>query len=201
MRNSIIPAFLSALALSACATSVIEDGERPVPEDAAAFTGTRSMEVDESQSYISFMGNSNLVDHEGKFNDFDVTITPDAADPSNFEGARVEATIDIASVETDSDGLTGHLQRDDFFAAEAHPQATFTSTSIVSKGGNAYDVTGDLTIKGVTKTATLAAEVTDAWLTATYDLPRREFGIGNDSYGDKLLEETVPVDVKIVFAE
>jgi len=45
------------------------------------------------------------------------------------------------------------------------------------------------------------AEITDAALTAHYDLPRQEFGIGNDSYGDKLLDPLVPVDVKLVFLE
>ena len=128
-------------------------------------------------------------------------MTPDATDPADFTKATVEVMIDVTSIYSDSNGLTGHLQKEDFFDVANHPEATFTSTQIVKTGDRTYDITGDLMIKGVTKTVTFSATVSDSTIVATYDLPRRDFGIGNDHYGDKLLDEQVPVTVTLVFVQ
>ncbi len=192
---------LSALTLGACQTSSLTETEKaPVPESTTSFNGELKP-IDKEQSVISFVGKSNIINHEGKFMEYTAQITLDAAEPANLERAKISADIDLTSVVTDAGGLNGHLQKADFFATEEYPKATFTSTSIVRKDGNQYDITGDLTIKGVTKSITFPAEITDAYMTAHYDLPRKDFGIGNDNYGDKLLEETVPVDVKLVFQQ
>lgn len=196
----LVPA-MALLALTACQTSSLtEDQQEPLQESSQAFSGTEK-QIDQDKSVISFMGNSNVIDHEGKFNDYDVTLDLDDQEPSNLEKAVIRAEINIASAETDAPGLDGHLKRADFFDAEQFPMATFVSTSIVNTGGNTYDVTGDITVKGMTKTVMLKADITDEYLTATYDLPRKDFGIGNDNYGDKLLEETVPVTIKLVFQQ
>ena len=189
------------LALTACQTSSLSETEKAaVPASDAAFRG-ELREIDKSQSVISFVGKSNVINHEGKFNEYSATVTLDSQNPTDLERATIHAEIDIASVEVDATGLQGHLLRDDFFAAEMHPKATFSSTGIVGIGDNRYEVMGNLTIKGITKPITFTAEITDDYLTAHYDLPREDFGIGNDSYGKKLLEPTVPVDVKLVFAK
>jgi polyisoprenoid-binding protein YceI len=185
--------------LAACETSSLTETEKaPVPETTMAFSGTPK-EVDRSQSVISFTGKSDVINHEGKFNDYTATITLDSSEPANLEKAKIAGEISIASVEVDAGGLQGHLMKDDFFSVESHPKATFTSSRIVHKEGNMYDITGDLTVKGVTKTVTITAEITDQYLKAHYDFPRQEFGIGNDTYGKKLLEPMVPVEVKLVF--
>lgn len=201
MRRFAIP--LLALSLGACATTtVIDDEERAMSsEPAAAFNLSEPVEIDRDKSYVSFLGRSNIINHEGEFETFDVTMDLDDTTPSDLTKAEIGATIDIASVHTDADGLTGHLQKADFFDAENHPQATFESTSIVAKGENKYDIKGDLTVKGVTKEVTLDSTITDEYLIATFDLPRKEFGVGNDSYGDKLLNEEVPVEVRAVFMQ
>jgi polyisoprenoid-binding protein YceI len=165
-----------------------------------AFTGT-SVTVDKEQSTLTFVGGSSVIDHEGSFEDFDVVITPSATDPADFTQAQVAVTIDTTSITSDSEMLTGHLNKEDFFDTTNYPTATFTSTSIDSAGDNMYKITGDLVLKGQTKTATFDATVTDDGMTVHYDLPRKDFGIGNDSYGDKLLDETVPVDGTIVFVK
>ncbi len=190
---------LSLLALTACQTSSLTETEKlPVEKSAVPFSGTVK-EIDRTQSVISFVGKSDIINHEGKFNDYSAVMRLDPSEPANLEKASIEASIQIASVATDATGLDGHLQKDDFFSAEKFPTMTFASKSIVKKGDNQYDVTGDLTIKGVTKSVTITAEITDDYLKAHYDLPRQDFGIGNDAYGKKLLEATVPVDVKLVF--
>ena len=192
---------LSLLALSACQTSSLTKEEKaPVPETTTPYSGDIK-KIDSSRSVISFIGKSNIINHEGKFNKFDVVITRDISDLADFAKMKIEAEIDIASVSTDAPGLNGHLLKEEFFSVEKFPKATFVSTSMVSKGGNLYTVNGDLTMKGTTKTIAFDAEITDAALTASYNLPRKDFGIGNDSYGNKLLEELVPVSIKLVFQE
>src|SRR5690606_17386915 len=58
------------------------------------------------------------------------------------------------SIDTRSNDRDAHLRSADFFDTDNHPQMTFKSTSIVKTGGNEYDVTGDLTIRGITKQET-----------------------------------------------
>lgn len=192
---------LALLALVACQTSSLTETEQaPVPVTDEAFSGEMK-EIDRAQSVISFLGKSNIINHEGKFDEYAATVELDASEPANLEKAAIDVTINMEKITVDAAGLQSHLQKEDFFAVETYPTATFTSTSIVSKGSNLYDVTGDLTIKGTTKSVTITAEITDDYLTAQYDLPREDFGIGNNSYGQKLLEATVPVDVKLVFSK
>ncbi len=198
MRRFALP--LLALTLSACATtSVIEDDEKTLPESDAAFNLSEPVVFDKSQSYVSFLGKSSIINHEGEFETFDVTMDLDDDAPADLTKAKLEATIDLTSAKTDAEGLNGHLQKADFFDTAQFPEATFTSTSIVSTGGNMYDVLGDLTVKGKTMPVTMKAEITDAYVLADFDMPRKEFGVGNDSYGEKLLDETVPVQAKLVF--
>ncbi|MSR87120.1 YceI family protein [Candidatus Peribacteria bacterium] len=200
MRSLKLPLVaLSLLALCACTTSSLTEQENaPVTGSETTFMGTMK-EIDKEQSVISFTGKSNIINHEGKFTEYTATVSLDPAEPANLEKAMITAEVDVTSALTEAAGLNAHLQKEDFFAANQYPKAMFTSTRIVSKGGNLYDVTGDLILKGVMKEISLAAEITDDYLTTHYDLPRKDFGIGNDSYGDKLLEETVPVNVKLVF--
>lgn len=78
---------------------------------------------------------------------------------SNPLASRVEVEIDAASIITSQDQRDAHLRSADFFHAEEHPKLTFKSTKIEAKGGEEFVVTGDLTIRGVTHSVTLDAEV------------------------------------------
>lgn len=190
---------LATLLLVACKTSSLTDAQlAPVDETNVAFSG-QLKDIDLEQSVISFVGKSNIVDHEGKFNTYTADIDLDPTTPADLEKAKVSAEIDLDSLETDSDGLEGHLKKDDFFSTATYPKATFVSSKITNLGDNMYAIDGTLTVKGMSKEISLEAEITDDYFTAHYDFPRKEFGIGNDSYGSKLLDETVPVDVKLVF--
>lgn len=195
-----VPLLASALLLGACQTSSLTEEERQeVTRTDASFSGEPKT-IDAEKSVISFVGKSNLIDHEGKFNAYTADIELDPEDPADLEKASFSATLDMTSIEVDAAGLQGHLQKADFFDTEQYPTATFESSSIVHKGDNVYDIRGFLTVKGVSKTVVVEAEITDEYLTAQYDFPRREFGVGNDNYGEKLLDEMVPVDIKLVFA-
>ncbi|HWL17189.1 MAG TPA: YceI family protein [Opitutus sp.] len=89
----------------------------------------------------------------GTFTKFNGTIVYDAENPA---ANSVEATVDIGSVNTASEKRDNHLRSGDFFEAEKFPTATFKSKSWKKTGADTFDVTGDLTIKGVTKEVVLA---------------------------------------------
>jgi polyisoprenoid-binding protein YceI len=88
----------------------------------------------------------------GRFTKFDGTIEIDRANPA---ASTVALKIEAASIDTGNPTRDKHLNSPDFFDTAKFPEITFSSTKVVAKGKDAYDVTGDLTIKGVTKSAVL----------------------------------------------
>jgi polyisoprenoid-binding protein YceI len=91
----------------------------------------------------------------GRFNEITGTFT-------HGEGAKPTFEVEIAteSVDTNNDSLDGHLKSPDFFNAKEFPTMRFKSTSAKKKGEGTYDVTGDLTIRGITKRITAEIEHT-----------------------------------------
>lgn len=116
--------------------------------------------LDKSHGYITFsyshFGYSNP--HVG-FKAFDLTMNLDSAD---VEKSSVEVVIDATSVDSRVEAFDGHLNGPNFFDTAKHPTITFKSTSMKSTGDSTYDVIGDLTIKGITKSVTLAATINKA---------------------------------------
>lgn len=109
-------------------------------------------DIDASHSGVGFKIRHFVTKVPGSFSDFKGTIVFDDEDVSNM---KAEATIKVASVNTNSKGRDDHLQRGDYFNAEQHPEITFTSTKWEKTGENTYKMTGDLTMLGVTKPVTL----------------------------------------------
>jgi polyisoprenoid-binding protein YceI len=139
--------------------------------------------IDPSHSEISFTARHLLVSKvRGSFEKFSATIT--VAD--EFTASKVEATIEAASVNTRDENRDNHIRTDDFFGVEKHPTWTFVSTGLSAKGSD-YELAGDLTIKGVTKSVTLALEVLGvnkdpygnlkAGFSASAKVNRKDFGI------------------------
>ena len=91
----------------------------------------------------------------GTFNDFDGDFSFDAAKP---EQSKVNVTLKTASVDTNHAERDKHLRSDDFLNVAKHPTATFESTSVKSTGGGTADITGNLTLNGVTKPVVIAAK-------------------------------------------
>lgn len=187
----------AALVLAAC------NAPAPTPEDAAqsessAATSSESTDSMHSESSITFVGKSNIIDHQGTFETFTAVLTRDATTPADLTKATLAVTIDMDSVKSDP-GVEGHMKREDFFDVAQFPQATFTTTSITAGSAEGeYVLNGDMTIKGVTKQVSIPAMIDGSMLMATYDLPRKDFAIGNDSYGDKFLEEFVPLEIHLI---
>jgi polyisoprenoid-binding protein YceI len=93
----------------------------------------------------------------GRFTDFSGQISFDEANP---EQSRVEVTVKTASVNTDNDTRDKDLRSSNFFDVEKFPEMTFRSKSVKRTGQNTADVTGDLTMHGVTKEVVLKVEFT-----------------------------------------
>lgn len=84
----------------------------------------------------------------GSFNKFDGTVETSKDD---FTDAKIVFEADVNSIDTKNEQRNGHLKSPDFFDAANHPKMTFKSTSLTKKSGDAYVLTGNLTIRGTTK--------------------------------------------------
>ena len=113
--------------------------------------------LDTSHSRLGFVARHAMVTKvRGQFGGFEGTARIDEANPS---ASKVDLTIQVASVDTGSADRDGHLKSGDFFDVETYPTITFTSTE-VKRDGSDWAVTGDLTIKDVTKPVTIEFEHT-----------------------------------------
>jgi polyisoprenoid-binding protein YceI len=88
----------------------------------------------------------------GRFTDFAGTIQ---FDPANPERSSVSFTVQTASIDTNQPDRDKHLRSDDFFSVEKYPTLTFASTRIVARGPEQFEVSGDLTIRGITRSIVL----------------------------------------------
>ena len=123
---------------------------------AALSAAPQTYVVDSPHSEADFSVRHMMSKVTGKFDDFAGTINLDRANPG---ASSVEFTIKTASINTGDADRDKHLRTPDFFDAAKNPEITFKSTSIKpSKTKNVYDVTGDLTMRGVTKRVTLPVE-------------------------------------------
>jgi len=106
--------------------------------------------VDKVHSNVKFNVSHMVVSEvEGSFRGFEGSLVASKADLSD---ASIKFSVDVNSVNTDNERRDGHLKSDDFFNAEKFPKMTFVSKSFKPLGGNKYKLTGDLTIRDVTKT-------------------------------------------------
>ena len=101
---------------------------------------------------ISHLGYSWLY---GTFKDFDGSFSFDAAKPQD---SKVNVTLNTTSVDTNHAERDKHLRSDDFLNVGEHPTATFASTAVTSTGEGTADITGNLTLNGVTKPVVIAAK-------------------------------------------
>ncbi len=113
--------------------------------------------IDPAHSSVGFRVRHFFTPIPGSFGKFEGTIT---VDRDNLENSSMEATIDAASIHTANERRDNHLRSKDFFLVETHPTITFKSTSWKkTDDDDEFKVTGDLTIKGITKEVVLEVEV------------------------------------------
>lgn len=141
--------------------------------------------IDAAHSEISFKVKHLMISTvTGKFDKFDATVI---AENEDFTDASISFEADVNSINTGNEQRDGHLKGEDFFAADQFPKITFVSNKIEKKGEGEYAVTGDFTVRGVTKPVTLNVEhagtvvdpygQTKAGFEATGKINRKDFGL------------------------
>ena len=148
---------------------------------------------------------------EGAFKTFTGSMT---ASKPDFSDAQIEFSVDIASVNTDNEQRDKHLKSDDFFNAEKFPKMTFKSNSMKKISGNKYELTGDLTIRDVTKkvkfAVTYGGTVKDPWgntkagFKATATINRLDYGLKWNSMletGGAVVGPEVTININAEFAQ
>jgi polyisoprenoid-binding protein YceI len=180
--------------------TVTSSGATTVP------TGTYAL--DASHSRVGFVARHAMVTKvRGAFNEISGHGYFDAAQPTN---SKVELTIQAASIDTRNADRDAHLRSNDFFDMEQYPTITFASTAVEPQGGEEYVVTGDLTIKGVTKPVSVVFEVTgpvvDPWgntrigLEGTVVVNRKDWGLNWNAAldaGGVLVSEKVTLEFEV----
>ncbi len=116
---------------------------------------TTKWALDATHSELGFKIKHLMISNvSGRFNSFDVNVE---TGNDEFTDANITATIDVASIFTNNEQRDGHLRTGDFFEIEKYPNIVFKSTA-VKKDGDDLEITGNLTMKDVTKTIKLKAE-------------------------------------------
>lgn len=127
------------------------ESEKPYTGPVAVQAPTK-WTLDKGHSNVKFTVTHMVVSEvDGNFKNFDGTVEHTKAD---FSDAKVNFTVDVASIDTDNERRDGHLKSDDFFNAEKFPQMKFEGTSFKPLGNNKYQLNGNLTIRDVTKPVT-----------------------------------------------
>lgn len=157
--------------------------------------------VDQAHSTVGFSVRHIFTRVPGEFNDFDGVIVYDAENPAN---STVEFTVQAASIDTDNERRDGHLKSEDFFAVEQYPTLTFKSKK-VSGSGDDLQVTGDLTIRGVTKEVTVPVEVLGAGggkagFATEFEVDRLDYGVSWNRAmegGGAMLDDDVKIRIDV----
>ncbi len=160
--------------------------------------------IDKSHAFINFeIEHFGYTSVPGQFRSFDAEID---FDPENIAATKASLTIDAASFDSNHEARDNHVKAADFLDVEAHPTITFVSTNVVETGDNTAKISGDLTLRGVTKEVTFDATLNKlapgpfppnadvAGFTITGVIDRTEFGI--DTYAPAI-GVNIPVTVQL----
>jgi polyisoprenoid-binding protein YceI len=210
MRKSILILAAAGAAIATAGTLYAQGAQLPGAADVARVeAGTYA--ADSGHSLVGWRVNHfGFNDYFGIFGGITGSLT---LDPKSPAGAKVDVTIPIATVVTASSGLTDHLLRagqngakPDFFGPSAEP-AKFVSTKVETTGGTTANITGNLTLNGVTKPVVIAAEFVGAGdnpfsrkktvgFEGRTSIKRSEFGV---AYGIPMVSDEVQLDISVAF--
>ena len=162
--------------------------------------------VDSDHSGIGFTVRHFVSNVPGRFKDFDGVIKYDAQNPA---ASSVSFTVQAASIDTDNGDRDDHLRGPEFFDVAKFPTLTFSSTSVKAVDAHNLEVTGDLTMRGVTKKVILPVEVLGvmkgprgekAGFETAFKLDRKEYGVNWNRVldnGGAILGDEVKVTISI----
>jgi polyisoprenoid-binding protein YceI len=173
----------------------------------AAATETETYSIDPTHANVGFEVRHIMSTVPGRFNEFEGTIQVNRVNP---EASRVEFSIDAGSIDTRNQRRDEHLRSGDFFDVATHPTITFRSTSIKQVDDETFEVTGDFTMRGVTKSITLPVsllgEMTDPWgnrrmgFETSTTIDRKDFGVSWNQVLDQgglLLGDEVEISIDL----
>jgi polyisoprenoid-binding protein YceI len=162
--------------------------------------------VDTDHSGVSFTIRHFVSNVPGRFKDFEGEVRYDRQNPA---ASSVAFSVQAASIDTDNADRDNHLRSPDFFDTEKFPTLTFTSTAVEAKDADTLQVTGDLTLHGVTRRVTIPVEVLGTVATprgekagfeSSFTLNRKDYGITWNralDAGGAILGEDVKVTIAI----
>jgi len=173
---------------------------------------TSTWQLDAAHTDIAFRVRHLLVaTATGKFTAFTSQATTEEDD---FSTVQVEFNVETASIETGVNDRNNHLKSDDFFASAAYPNMVFKSTGMKHIEDDKYQLTGDLTIRDITKPVTLDVEfggiAKDPWgnikagFEVTGKIKRKEFGLSWDSLteaGGAVVGDEVKIHANLEYAK
>ena len=193
---------LAALALTAAIPAIAQTGLPGTQSKAAVTAGTYKVDPAHTQVTwtLNHMGFSML---SGQFGAQDGTLTIDPAKPA---AAKLDVTFAIDQLSVTSSGFSNHLKSNDFFDVATYPTARFVSTAVVASG-NTAKITGNLTIKNVTKPVTIDATFVGAGTNpmnkkvnfgfrGTTTINRSDFGLG---MAVPVVSDQVKLDINAAF--
>jgi len=161
--------------------------------------------LDPEHAYLLFkVGHLGLSKVVGRFDQVDATLD---FEPDDLAALRLDGQVAVASIDLDDEGLERRLLGPDWLGAERYPAATFTTTSVAALEGDRFSVTGDFTLRGVTRELVLQARFgggADNLLTGRYtlgfeatgELSRSDHGI--DGFG-ALVGDTIEIEIHAEF--
>jgi polyisoprenoid-binding protein YceI len=189
--------------LAAAAVAVLVAVSFAPPAAAAAITYS----ADQAHTQVSFVVRHMMSQVRGSFGEFTGTIVKDDA---NLAASSVQFTIQAKSIDTANENRDKHLQSEDFFFVEKFPEITFKSTKVEKVSDTELKVTGDFTMRGVTKVITLPVTILGEMkgkdgksligFSVNTKLDRKEFGINWNralDNGGVLLSDEVTVEISM----
>jgi polyisoprenoid-binding protein YceI len=146
LRLFAVPMMVAGMLVTFSSFTSIEKGNDKSKKDQP-----KTWKVDKMHSNLNFSVTHLVISEvDGSFKVYDGSISSTSDD---FNNASIEFSVDVNSINTDNSMRDEHLKGDDFFNAATYPKMTFKSTSFKKVSGNKYALTGDLTVRNVTKKA------------------------------------------------
>lgn len=169
---------------------------------------TTKWAIDPTHSEIGFkVKHMMFTNVSGKFETYEADITTEDDD---FTQSKISFTANVASINTNNADRDHHLKSADFFDAENHPKLTFVSTTFTKTNDDEYELTGELSLHGITKTVKLPAEFSglmkDPWgntkagLNISGKINRKDWGLNWNSAletGGVLVSEEARLNIEL----
>ncbi|MGB1874467.1 MAG: YceI family protein [Akkermansiaceae bacterium] len=188
---------MAVLTLASCKNPADSTPDASVKEAEAEAVAEGGQRYEFSpSSTIGFVGSKVTGSHEGGFKQFTGHFLVNKGKPQ-----AGEFVIDMNSTWSDAEKLTGHLKAPDFFDVANHPQSTFKVTAFKQESPGAYVLSGNLTLRGVTKNITFPTQVSGSEdavrIKAEFDINRQDFGIAYPGRKDDLIRDEVIIKLDL----